>query len=198
MKKPNYRNGYIPGTYIRTPKIRKRMSDSALERDNTNYKQSDKTKEKHSIATKNDWANMTKEERKTKGQAISKGINSMSPEKKKRKIKKLSEYKGERSSGWKGGRYIDWEGYIHILIENKETNKNEYVKKHRWVMEQHLGRKLKEKEVVHHINKDLSDNRIENLQLFKGYGEHTKHHWTQRKKDVNQMPDTASIPPPIK
>lgn len=37
---------------------------------------------------------------------------------------------------------------------------------HRWVMEQHLGRKLNRNEVVHHINGDPHDNRIENLQIM--------------------------------
>lgn len=37
---------------------------------------------------------------------------------------------------------------------------------HRWVMENHLGRKLLRTEVIHHINGDRHDNRIENLQLM--------------------------------
>ena len=37
------------------------------------------------------------------------------------------------------------------------------VRAHRWIMEQHLGRKLPPNEHVHHINKDPLDNRIENL-----------------------------------
>lgn len=40
------------------------------------------------------------------------------------------------------------------------------VELHRYIMEQHLGRKLIVNEVVHHINGDILDNRIENLQLM--------------------------------
>ena len=37
---------------------------------------------------------------------------------------------------------------------------------HRWVMEQHLGRKLSPKEHVDHINRNKHDNRIENLRVL--------------------------------
>jgi hypothetical protein len=56
----------------------------------------------------------------------------------------------------------------------KHADKNYKVKKvdgktiylHRWLMEQHLGRKLTRSEVIHHINGDPHDNRLENLMLL--------------------------------
>lgn len=42
-------------------------------------------------------------------------------------------------------------------------------------MEEFLGRKLKRNEIVHHINKDKSGNRIKNLQLM-SLSEHSKMH----------------------
>lgn len=36
---------------------------------------------------------------------------------------------------------------------------------HRYVMERHLGRKLKHNEEVHHINGDRYDNRLDNLEM---------------------------------
>jgi hypothetical protein len=52
----------------------------------------------------------------------------------------------------------------HKNYKIKKIN-GKQVLKHRWIMENHLGRKLNRGEVVHHINGDPHDNRIENLML---------------------------------
>lgn len=90
--------------------------------------------------------------------------------------KKLSEakrdvYVGKKHPNWKGGKRKDERGYIRVWIEPRK-----WKYEHKIVMEKHLGRKLKKHEVVHHINKDTSDNRIENLMLFPNNTAHIKYH----------------------
>ena len=82
--------------------------------------------------------------------------------------KKRPEITAEKHPLWRGGKYII-NGYYHLSNEGNE------IAEHRFVMEQHLGRKLESTEIVHHINYDKLDNRIENLQIV-SRSEHPKIH----------------------
>ena len=58
-------------------------------------------------------------------------------------------------------------------------------------MEQHLGRKLSANEIVHHINGDIHDNRLENMEVM-SRSEHAKHHLTgitlsEERKQMNSV-----------
>lgn len=67
---------------------------------------------------------------------------------------------------WKGGRIIHSKGYVMVQAKwHPRADKGGYVFEHILVMEQYLGRYLTEDEIVHHINHNKQDNRIENLLL---------------------------------
>jgi len=90
--------------------------------------------------------------------------------------------KGNKNPNWKGGKMII-DGYIYIWKPNHPNATNYgYVLEHRLIMEKHLGRLLNSKEVVHHINKIKTDNKIKNLKLYKSAGKHTSKEHSKKDK----------------
>jgi hypothetical protein len=101
-------------------------------------------------------------------------------------------HKRENNCNWKGGRSFTEHGYIEILLpDHPQANKRGYVREHRYVMEQFLGRYLEKWEHVHHKNQDKTDNDIKNLELL-DIAEHTRLHNAKRKyhKGVHYSPKT--------
>ena len=73
----------------------------------------------------------------------------------------------ENSPRWKGGKYIDGDGYIGVKSHGHPLrDKQNYVKEHRLIMEKSIGRYLTSEEVVHHINRNRKDNRKKIWKLF--------------------------------
>ncbi len=75
------------------------------------------------------------------------------------------------------------QGHNKEFLRDKKgryTNKNKkgkrYSLNHRAVVERFINRKLKKEEVVHHIDENKKNNKIENLMLFKSQSEHMKFH----------------------
>ena len=84
--------------------------------------------------------------------------------------KKRPEISGENSGKWRGGRVIDYNGFVRIYKpDHPNCDCKGYVYEHRLVMEQHIGRLLTRNEMVKHNNNDRQDNRIENLRITVGY-----------------------------
>ena len=65
---------------------------------------------------------------------------------------------------------INENGYIKVLTDNG------WMLEHKYIVEKYIGRELKENEVIHHINENKKDNRIQNLWLFDSQNEHASFH----------------------
>lgn len=77
----------------------------------------------------------------------------------------------EKSGWWKGGKSYGRSGYLSIRLYPDDifypmVRTDGYVFEHRLVMAKHLGRCLELGEIVHHINGNKLDNRIENLEII--------------------------------
>ncbi len=77
--------------------------------------------------------------------------------------------------------YVSPRGYRVISIT--QDGKRKQVPEHRYLMEQHLGRKLQPDEVVHHLNGNPTDNRIENMQVVKFDAHTVLHHIGAKRPD---------------
>ena len=91
-----------------------------------------------------------------------------------RKQREREQWQGDKNPSWKGGvTYFKKKGnYKNIKYVRcpkpflAMARKDGYVMEHRLLMAQKLQRPLLRAEVVHHVNHNPQDNRIENLQLF--------------------------------
>lgn len=81
--------------------------------------------------------------------------------------------RGARHRDWKGGRILDKHGYVLVhLPTHPRSNSNGYFREHRLVMEKKIGRMLRRREVVHHIDGNPANNHPDNLELFASNAEH--------------------------
>ena len=91
---------------------------------------------------------------------------------------------------------FNMEYYKTIQIDKKQ------VRVHRYIMEKYLNRKLKHDEIVHHINDNIADNRIENLEVLMR-SDHMRLHRTKinngkfKDLDIEKMKELYKIMPMI-
>lgn len=86
-----------------------------------------------------------------------------------------SKMRGNKNWNWKGGKFIDGFGYVHIRRLNYPFAINGCVREHRLVIEEARKITLNPWMIVHHINGIKNDNRLENLRVM-SKGEHTTLH----------------------
>jgi hypothetical protein len=77
--------------------------------------------------------------------------------------------KREKHPKWKGGQFIQEDGYIMQYIGD-----GKYALQHKIIYQKNFG-KIPHGYVVHHVNEIKTDNRIENLQLM-SRKDHAVHH----------------------
>lgn len=83
-----------------------------------------------------------------------------------------------------GTRVLRKDGYIWMRSQKYPgASPNGYVLEHRLIMANHLGRRLTSDEIVHHINDDRADNRIENLEIMSN-SKHVKYHMARLPKEI--------------
>lgn len=80
-----------------------------------------------------------------------------------------------------GAEYVSARGYTLVKVHGHPvaTRSGGYMFKHRYVMEQHLGRLLTTEETVHHKDGNKQNNHIDNLELLSNTEHVTLHNKQQ-------------------
>lgn len=87
---------------------------------------------------------------------------------------------GDTHPGWRGGtRIVKGYRYLYAPADPMAT-KQGYVAEHRLVVARAIGRALRGREVVHHIDGDSLNNELANLELFATNADHLRHELTGR------------------
>ena len=98
------------------------------------------------------------------------GLKRTQKTKDKLRASAIGKHSGKNNYRWKGGEYQNKDGRWFIWIDNI------LYQRARYIAEQRLSRKLISTEIIHHINNDCSDDRLENLYLFSTKGKHSRQH----------------------
>lgn len=120
---------------------------------------------------------MIKGQKMSDEQKIKIGLANSRPNPKSR-VAKLA----DKNPMWKGGIVTSSDYILLYKPEHKNSNSSGYVLEHILIMSKHLQRPINIGEIIHHINGNKKDNRIENLMLFKSNSEHISFHAKERRE----------------
>ena len=92
---------------------------------------------------------------------------------------------------WNSGKLLKSDGYVlvRIGVTHPWADPNGYIMEHILVLCSAIGRRLVSGEVIHHKNGDLTDNRLENLELMTNSEHSTMHREMERDSDGNRELD---------
>lgn len=115
--------------------------------------------------------------------------DKLSPEEQERRLSHLKSFgTREDNPSWKGGRRVDENGYVQILMPEHPKAKDGYMAEHRFVVEERTRREnpdspllilikgekyLRTKAIVHHIDEVKDNNDSSNLMLLPNQAAHS-------------------------
>ncbi len=98
-----------------------------------------------------------------------------------KKIGPLNSMFGKRAISWNGGLIKSSHGYILAWNPgHARAYKSGYAYEHILVAEKKYGRPITRQEVIHHVDRNRSNNDPENLWIFANHADHRHYHKTLR------------------
>ena len=86
---------------------------------------------------------------------------------------------GEKHHNWKGGRIIDTDGYIRVYCPKHLRAQDNHVYEQVLVWEEYWHGEVPEGYIIHHVDRNKSNNDVCNLALFT-HCYHKNIHWQDR------------------